>query len=195
MMKTLQALTCTAILGTAALVSAQPTPQPQPPQPPQTTSQAPQTTTQPPQQTPPAPPTADSIIVTGCLRNASSTPDSTGTTGTTGTAGSSATGTTGTATDPSQQKFVLMDATRGPAEASGTTTSTPDSPARDAKKDTYRLIANPTALAQHVGKKLELTGTLEQPSAAQDAGSGAFAGRPLLRVTSGKIVAASCEQQ
>src|SRR5262245_4558678 len=93
-------LTCTAVLGTAALSSAQTTPPP--PQPPQQTAPAPQ-------------PSADSIIVTGCLRSASSGPDVAGTAGTTGTAGSTATGTAGTAGDPSQQKFVLTDATRGAA--------------------------------------------------------------------------------
>ena len=187
-MKSVQVFTCTAILATAALVSAQP---PQPP-----TSQPPQTTTQQPPQTSAVPQTSsDTITVTGCLRNASPAADTAAPTGTTGSTESTAAGTAGTAADPSQQKFVLMDATRGPVEASGTTTSTPDSSARDARKDTYRLIANPSALAQHVGKKLELTGTLEQASSAQDAGSGAFAGRPMLRVTSGKIIAASCDQQ
>src|SRR5262249_6952690 len=152
---------------------------------------------QPPKTPAPAPqPSADSIIVTGCLRSASSGPDVAGTAGTTGTAGSTATGTAGTAGDPSQQKFVLTDATRGAAaDASSASTATPDSTTREAKKDTYRLIANPTALSQHVGKKLELTGTLEQPNASQDTTSGPFAGRPTLRVTSGKIVGASCDQK
>ena len=174
----LHALTCTAVLGLTALLSAQ-------------------TTTQPPQQTPP--PTqqssADKITVTGCLQNASSGPDMTATAGTAGTTGSTATGTTGTAGDPSQQKFVLLDATRDAASAPDTSTSTPDSAAR-APKETYRLIANPTALAQHVGKKLELTGTLENANASsQDTSSGPFAGRPILRVESGKIVGAACDQK
>jgi hypothetical protein len=202
----LHAFTYAAAIGlTTVLMSAQATqpPQPttQPPQPttqpPQPTTQPPQTTTQPPQATqPPAQPTpANAITVTGCLRSASPTPDASATVGTTGTAGSTATGTTGTAGDPSQQRFVLMDATRGPAASPDTSTATPDSTAR-AQKDTYRLIANPSALAQHVGKTLELTGTLEEASAAsQDTSAGAFAGRPMLRVLSGKIVGATCEQK
>jgi hypothetical protein len=48
-----------------------------------------------------------------------------------------------------------------------------------------------------VGKKLELTGTLEdQPGATGTAESSAGSDRntPVLRVQSGKIVAASCSQ-
>jgi hypothetical protein len=54
-----------------------------------------------------------------------------------------------------------------------------------AATQTYRLIANSAALAPLVGKKLELTGTLDkdEPSAG-----------PALRVKSGKIVAASCSE-
>jgi len=184
-------LTCTAILGTAALLSAQPT---QPPQqtPPPTQQTTPQTAT-------PAPApqsTANKITVTGCLRSASSEPDMTATAGTAGTAGTSATGTTGTATDPSQQKFVLMDATRGTADPANATTAEPDVTSQTPKKDTYRLIANPTALAQHVGKKLELVGTLENANASSsDTSSGPFEGRPTLRVESGKIVGNSCDQK
>jgi len=180
---------------TFALLSAQP-PTTQPP-----TTQPPQQTPPPAQQTTPPPAqqaSADKIVVTGCLRNASSGPDMTATTGTAGTAGSTAagvTGTTGAAPDPAQQKFVLMDATRASAAAPDASTATPDSSAR-AAKDTYRLIANPTALAQHVGKKLELTGTLEAANAAStDTSSGPFAGRPTLRVESGKIVGATCDQK
>ena len=176
----IQTLMCTAIAGsTAALLSAQ------------------TTTPQPPPQTPPAQQSsADTITVTGCLRSASSEPDLTGrTAGTTGTAGSTATGTTGAPNDPSQQKFVLMDATRSPADTPNASTAPPDSSAQAPKKDTYRLIANATALAQHVGKKLELTGTLDANAASQDTAPGPFAGRPMLRVTSGKIVGNTCDQQ
>jgi hypothetical protein len=48
---------------------------------------------------------------------------------------------------------------------------------------TYRLIANPTALKQHLGKKLELSGTIDDSS--KDNG-------PALRVEEGKIVAENC---
>jgi len=64
------------------------------------------------------------------------------------------------------------------------------------------LIANPTALSPHVGKKLELTGTLEDqpgtpgsPAAnTADAAAAASSKTPALRVESGKIVGASCSQ-
>jgi hypothetical protein len=59
------------------------------------------------------------------------------------------------------------------------------------------LIANEAALMPHVGKKLELTGTIEdQNSASQPAGSepkdSSAANGPQLRVESGKVVASTC---
>jgi len=200
--------TCAAVLGltTAAVLSAQST----------TTSTA---------QTP-APATANTektIVVTGCLRPAPSSAAensaATTTAGTTGSAGATATGTTGTtatgttgagttaagsttsaSADASQQKFILTDA--GISAADAGTTSTAGAAAatttadNNGPKETYRLIANGSALSPHVGKKLELTGVLEANSAtATDSTSGADAGRPTLRVTSGKIVAASCDQK
>jgi hypothetical protein len=57
------------------------------------------------------------------------------------------------------------------------------------------LIANGSARTEHVGKKLELTGVIEDqagaPSASETSASGAASG-PALRVKSGKVVAASC---
>src|SRR6266568_222249 len=117
------------------------------------------------------------ITVTGCLQAAPPTaPDTTtGTSGTTGTAGT-ATGTAGTA---------------GTTGAAGTTTA----PAAGAGQ-TYRLIANPTALSPHVGKKVELTGTLVQ-DAASSAGTStttssqsAMASGPALKVEAGKVLTA-----
>jgi hypothetical protein len=70
-----------------------------------------------------------------------------------------------------------------------------------------RRRPNPAALTPHVGKKLELTGTLENqsgPSGAAPSGttaSGSTSGAaessaqgPALRVESGKVLAASCSQ-
>jgi len=70
---------------------------------------------------------------------------------------------------------------------STSSTSSTSSPAQ-----TYRLIANPTALSEHVGKKLELTGTLDPTSTADPKDPSAAA--PALRVQSGKIVAATCSE-
>ncbi len=107
---------------------------------------------------------------------AAGTATATGTTGTTATTGT--TGTTGT--------------TASGTSATGTSGATQ---ASAATAQTYRLIANPTALSPHVGKKLELTGTLEDQSgtAHPDAG-GPDANAPALRVEAGKVIAASCSQ-
>ncbi len=94
-----------------------------------------------------------------------------------------------------------MDAGLSAADAGTTSTAsaaapTTTEPAQSGQKDTYRLIANGSALSPHVGKKLELTGTLEANSAtATDSTSGAGAGRPMLRVQSGRVIAASCDQK
>lgn len=168
-MKSIWTATCTAVfaLTTTALFA--------------------QTPPQPPQTQPPAPPspqsTAQQIVVTGCLVAAAPANPA-------GAAGvTSATGTTGTTTDPTtpagttgaapEQKFILKDAT-----------TTPGTP-----KVTYRLVANAAALAPHLGKKLELTGTLDDSAApAQDSSSGPDAQGPKLRVASGKVVAANCTE-
>jgi hypothetical protein len=59
------------------------------------------------------------------------------------------------------------------------------------------LIANPASLSPHVGKKLELTGTLEPVDTAvraTDPAAVSEANLAALRVEAGKIVAASCSQ-
>lgn len=145
--------------------------------------------TQPPAPQTPAPQSAQSssdkkITVTGCLKAAPSMPgDVTTTPGTTGTAGSatsSTAGTTGT-TDAAgtPEKFVLTGAAAAPGDTGATA-------------QTYRLIANPTSLTAHVGKKLELTGTIDPTSTADPKDPSASA--PALRVESGKIIAASCSE-
>jgi hypothetical protein len=167
-----------------------------------------------PQQPTPQTTTAGSdnkVTVTGCLRSAAEatsadatgTAGTTGTTGTTGTAG--ATGTSGSA-EAADAKYILADASLKPADTSGASTA-PDTPAPTSPStpstttagsgQTYRLIANPAALTPHVGKKLELTGTLVEDNAAASpngaAASGAAQG-PALRVESGKVIANSCSQ-
>jgi hypothetical protein len=192
---------CTAMVGfaTAAMFAQTPAPQ-QTPSPQQTT----------PSQQSAAPSSDKRITVTGCLKAApSETPSAaaapTGTAGTTGTTGATAgtagtTGTAGTAgaASSADAKFILTEATLAPADAAGSTTATGSTAASAsaASPQTYRLIANPTALTPHVGKKLELTGTLEdQTSAPSQSASGAEANAPALRVEAGKIVAASCTEK
>ena len=80
---------------------------------------------------------------------------------------------------PTDAKFVLTSASASPGDA------TPPAP-------TYRLIANPAALSEHVGKKLELVGSIDPTSTA--AANDPSASAPAFRVESGKIVAASCSE-
>ena len=148
-----------------------------------------------------APSADDSVVVTGCLRTAPS--NSAGTAGTAGATTPGATGTAGAAaatpgaaptTGSAEQTFMLMDASRG-SNASATP-SPADAAAPASSKQTYRLIANPAALAEHVGKKLELTGTIEEKAASQAANTpSGDATQPVLRVKSGKVVAASCDEK
>jgi len=97
------------------------------------------------------------------------------------------------------QKFLLTDAAPSAPDPAGATSTTaaPTPPAASAPAaQTYRLIANPTALSPHVGKKLELTGTLEEPvaTATTESSAGSESKGATLKVESGKIVAASCSQ-
>jgi hypothetical protein len=139
------------------------------------------------------------ITVTGCLKaapgSAPSATDVTTPTGTTGTAGTTST----TAEAVAAQKFLLTDAAPSAADTSSapaTTTGAPAQTASPSAAQTYRLIANSAALVPHVGRKLELTGTLvDNPDSAAVASSTPADARMLaLRVESGKVVAASCSQ-
>ncbi len=168
-------------------------------------------TTTPPQTTTPSPTTTASsdqkVTVTGCLKEApANAAEPSAATTTAGTRGSTAgapptnTGAPSAASEAATaQKFMLTEASKSAGEASaptptGTSGSTPPAATDTAKpssgSEIYRLIANPAALSQHVGKKLELTGTLvDSPdsSAAASNSSG-----KALRVESGKVIAASC---
>ena len=178
-------------------------------------------------QTTPSPQTNSSsndrrITITGCLKEAPVSPagstapaaaGTVGTAGTTATAGTAGTaGTTGTTAAAatagttgdaaaSTPKFLLTNAAPSvPDAASATsTTAAPTPPAASAPAaQTYRLIANPAALSPHIGKKLELTGTLEEAGAATattESSAGSESNAASLRVESGKVVAASCSQQ
>jgi hypothetical protein len=146
------------------------------------TPQTPQTPT-PPQSSPSSP---DKITVTGCLKAApqmaSDTASDTASAANpnpTGTAGTTPPGATATAGVAADAKFILTSASASPAGAASTA-------------QTYRLIANPTALGEHVGKKLELIGTLDPNSTPDPKDPSATA--PALRVESGKIVAATCNE-
>ena len=177
---------------------------------------APQTTPQTPTQQSAPSSSANKITVTGCLKaapsantdtataananpaattgtagsTASDPAGTTGTSGSTGTTGTTAAGTTPPAAGAASAdaKFILTAATLAPAAADAASGAAANAAGT---AQTYRLIANPTALAEHVGKKLELTGTIDTTSTADPKDPSAAA--PALRVESGKIVAASCQ--
>ena len=105
-----------------------------------------------------------------------------------GTAGTMGTPPSAAEAMASASKFQLTNASAAPSGAPTTTAEAPDAQ-KASGGQTYQLIANPTALQAHVGKKLELTGTLEdQPSTAGAAESKG----PSLKVESGKVIAESC---
>jgi hypothetical protein len=170
-------------------------------------------------QTPATPQTSTSsagekVTVTGCLKEApassasattagaTATAGTTATTGTAGTTGTTATtGTAGTAGDAAAaaQKFLLTEAAPAAAPAAADPAAPPSTAgatATGAAAQTYRLIANAASLVPHIGKKLELTGTIEAPGSATttESAAGPEANAPALRVESGKVVAASCSQ-
>jgi hypothetical protein len=73
-----------------------------------------------------------------------------------------------------------------------------DAPAADtAAARTFRLVASEAALSPHAGKKVELTGTVQDSDSStrnSSASSSADASAPQLVVESGKVLAATCTQ-
>ena len=126
------------------------------------------------QQTSPAAGAAKTIVVTGCVKRAEP-----------GTAG-----TTGATTPPSasEPKFILSDASVKPSETAATTGTT--APAPTASE--YRLDSDDAKLTEHVGHKVEITGTPEQPSAMEQKPASA-GNAPTLKVVSVKMLASSCQ--
>jgi len=144
------------------------------------------------------PSTEQKITVTGCLKAAPPSADSASTAGTSGSGTTGATGTTGTAgaakpADSPDAKFVLANATVSAAKAdteSAATAEAAGTASAAGATQTYRLIANGAALSPHVDKKLELTGTLVD----RPASTSATAAGPALKVESGKVIAATCQE-
>jgi hypothetical protein len=136
------------------------------------------------------------ITVQGCLERSAGMPSSTA--GATGTAGSA-------------QEFVLSRASQAPAtpSAAGTAgSSTTGAAGSSATTGTsgsmniatsYRLDATDSTLTPHVGHKVEITGTVESPSAsASSSTSSATASassEPKLKVETVKMFASTCAAQ
>lgn|SRR5262245_33197686 len=133
----------------------------------------------PPSSSPSQPPSASAadkaITVTGCVQQAKSAP-----TGTSGTASPSA--------RADETKFVLTNAAMSASGATGTS-GTPST----AVASEYRLDADDAKLTSHVGHKVEITGTIDQPSrAATQPPAASAANAPKLKVDSVKMIAATC---
>ena len=122
---------------------------------------------------------ANKITATGCLQPAPPGP--------TGTAGA----TDANRESAGSEKFVLTNVTSVPSKDAGA----PSAPAAR----TYQLIANEAALTPHAGKKLEVTGVLEDQAGGTRAASPpapespvAAEKAPKLIVESAKIIAPTC---
>ena len=164
-----------ATATTVVLAQSNPVPPTQPP-----TTQAPPTAAP----SPPGPATASQdkdrqITLTGCLENAPAAP----------------VGAAGTSAPEPVRRLVLTNAISA-ADSAAKTATAPGSPAGR----TYQVIANEAALSPYVGKKVELTGTVEVPvppaasstPAPGAEGTSAAAMLPRLRVESGKALPTSC---
>jgi hypothetical protein len=121
---------------------------------------------------------ANQITVTGCLREAAGGP--TATTGSAPTAGTDAPNTAA-----SGGKYELANAV--PSSSNATSADT-----KETASKTFRLIANDSALAPHVGKKMEFTGTIENQDKAS--ASASASAEPTLRAVSAKILAPDCKE-
>ena len=174
------------LAATVGVAGQEPSPSQNSPQPapqPSATSQAPAPAPESPQS--PQSNDARRVTVAGCLQTAPSGPIGTSGSATPAPAPSTAPDAAAKPEGGSgSAKLVLVDAVPAPAEAAGNASNS-------AAPQTYRLIANEGALLPHVGKKLELTGTIEdQKTSASNDSSAANA--PQLRVEAGNVVASSC---
>lgn len=116
------------------------------------------------------------ITITGCVERAQ--PAATGTTGTSNPASATT-------------QFILTNAalsTSGMAGTSGATT-----PPATAIASEYRLDTTDEAtLSPHVGHKVEITGSIEQPSQAEEKPPASAANAPTLKVQKVKMLASTC---
>jgi hypothetical protein len=127
---------------------------------------------QPPPSNPPAQASSSkAITISGCVQRAEQGP-----TGTSGTAGATR--------DSSESKFLLTSAAASTSATAGTSGSNADA----AIAPSYRLDADDAKLTPHVGHKVEIAGTVDQPSSASTSSTSA----PKLKVETIKMIAASC---
>jgi hypothetical protein len=190
--QTRSGILATLVLSATVGVVAQSSPTPQ-----NSPEPAPQNSPEPapqPQATAPAPAAAPAqstegkITGAGCLQEAPPSP--VGTSGTAAPAPPAATDAPAKS-DPAsgEARLILANAVPSPAGSSA-------SASNSSAPQTYRLIANAASLKPHVGKKLELSGTVEdQKSSAPSANSSSsMSDGPQLRVEAGKVIAEKCTE-
>ena len=120
-----------------------------------------------------------SLTVTGCVARAEQSP--TGTSGTTG------------AMSSTQPKFILTNAALSTSSTPGATgtSGSASAPATSIASE-YKLDASDAKLSEHVGHKVEITGTVEKAPASEQKPSASAANAPILKVDNVKMVASSC---
>jgi hypothetical protein len=113
------------------------------------------------------------VTVTGCVQRAQPTP--TGTAGTTGAP---------------ETKFVLTNANLNPSGTAGTSGTT--APPATAIASEYRLDTDEAKLTPHIGHKVEITGTVEQPARTEQKPTASTANAPTMKVDNVKMIASTC---
>ena len=134
--------------------------------------------------------TAREVKITGCVERAASDA-SAGTTGTTGTSGT-------------MTRWVLANATMSSSTTGGGTTSSGTSGTTSSTTASrYRLDTDDSKISSHVGHKVEISGTIEDPgttpgssatSTSGTAGTSASSSmnEPRLKVDSVRMISSSC---
>jgi hypothetical protein len=126
---------------------------------------------------------ANAITVNGCMRSADQMA--------VGTSGSSVAGTSGSrSANDSSTKFVLTNVT---SHGNSAETATAAAKAGSAPSG-YRLDAEESKLTPHVGHKVEISGTIENPGSTSAAADDVFSSAPRLKVVSIRTLAATCSQ-
>jgi hypothetical protein len=127
---------------------------------------------------------ANAVTVNGCMRSADQMA--------VGTSGSSVAGTSGSkSANASSTKFVLTNVTANSSSAEPPATSGVKS---GSPPSGYRLDADESKLTPHVGHKVEISGTIENPGSTSAAADDVFSSAPRLKVVSIRTLAASCDQ-
>jgi hypothetical protein len=118
------------------------------------------------------------ITVTGCLRSADDY--LVGTSGNTGGAGDAR-----RSANDSSTKFILTESTTrsSSSEAVGTSGTTSSG---------YRLDADDNKLLPHVGRKVEISGTIANPGSTSVVSESVLSGAPRLKVSAVRTLASTC---